>query len=282
MKSLKHIFGLLMMGAMIIAAGCNKEENGGKKENLPHPNSTYKACPILAHFGNEKLGIKEINMGGEMIFTYDIEQRLIKGPHGEEYEYQYDKLGRLITVKNKIYEDEYIYTISYDAYGFIDSIYEKKGENIINCRTFKYSNDTVLMEEEYEEEEEEKHQEILKFSDDLYVIYSADADGKWWCRFNWENGNLISWYDNTGDKNEYKYDNHIGINRLLYRYNFDAYIHYLGRSKSSFFTKNNITTDLSGYIRTYTYDDKGMVKSLTDKNKEGVIESIVHFTYIYY
>ena len=79
MKSLKHIFGLLVMTAMIIAAGCNKEENGGKKENLPHPTSTYKACPILAHFGNEKLGIKEINMNnGEIVCYFDKEQRIIK------------------------------------------------------------------------------------------------------------------------------------------------------------------------------------------------------------
>ena len=204
MKSLKHILGLLMMTAMIIAAGCNKEENGGKKENYPHPTSTYKACPILAHFGNEKLGIKEINYSGD-VFVYDKEQKLVKFILDEltdEFEYEYNTKGCLIKVK----DNDGIYNICYDAYGFIDSIYYKVDGRIseYECYTFKYSHDTVFMEYE-------GVPFIMKFSDDLYVIYSASIDGKWWCKYNWQNGNLISWYNNKGEKENYQYDNSLNI-----------------------------------------------------------------------
>ena len=285
MKSLKHIFGLLMMSAMIIAAGCNKEENGGKKENYPHPTSTYKACPILAHFSNEKLGIKEINRDG-CIYTFDKEQRLIKVGDGtevfEEYEYQYNSQGKLTTLKNKRSKTEF----KYDIYGFVDSIYNKYENGIIfSCFTFIYSKDTVLIKHEWEDEGkwvEIKY--IQKFSDDLYPIYHVED--KWWCKYNWKNGNLIDWYSSDGDKNEYQYDNSPNIYRLLLGCDVDVYFHFLmGDPKSGeMYTKNNPNNSAGGVYYIYTYDNKGMVKTMTFKSKTDNqdLSNPFHFDYIYY
>ena len=202
MKSLKHIFGLLMMTAMIIAAGCNKEENGGKKENLPHPNSTYKACPILAHFGNEKLGIKEIEF--EYKYAYDTEQRWIGEKEGDVI-YKYDVNGRLVEVK----EYNHIWNIRYDAYGFVDSIYTND-----NYWIFKYDKDKVYATH-IMYYNNEKYTEIWKYSDDLHIIYAADESDIPFMKCRWENGNMVSqeFYHKREDgsryseKREYQYDN---------------------------------------------------------------------------
>ena len=301
MKSLKHIFGLLMMGALIVVAGCNKEENGGKKENLPHPTSTYKACPILAHWKNEKLGIKEIHIKEighkyESIYVYDKEQRLIKiteGEYSSEYEYNYDLQGRLIKVKEfdyeyiisydkgrliKVKEFDYEYIISYDNYGFIDSVIYNNDENDIHCLTFIYSKDTVLMKTEYEDEGKlVEYKYIMKFSDDLYLTYTASIDDERWVKYNWQNGNLISMYDNKGRKENYQYDNSLNICRLTFR-NQDLALCLGVDDSPNFNSKNNLIEE----GEKYTYNDKGMVETISSKDENGVEKVWYSFSYIYY
>lgn len=268
MKVVKSILALLMTGAMIIAAGCNKEENGGKKENLPHPNSTYKACPILAHFGNEKLGIKEINRGG-CVYRYDEEGRLIQDKR-DSVRYEYDKQGRLISIKYGINE----YTIGYDAYSFIDSICMMRGETMVQCRTFRYSRDVVYVTDLWCELYH-KEEYVLKFSEDLYLTYKAigpnHSFGAGWWRYEWKDGNLTSWCDDGGGKKEYRYDYSPAIDRLTEGWAWGLSGNYLAMSKNNRMEEN---------IK-YTYNNKGLVETITRPRTNGE-EWMTPVSYTYY
>ena len=170
----------------------------------------------------------------------------------------------MVSLKDDDIDGETNYIISYDAYGFVDSI-------IFNYTTwtFKYSYDTVFIEEFMDIDEGENGKYICKFSDDLYLTYLENVDDGSWEKYIWKNGNMVSNYNNKGEKWDYQYDNSPNINRLIYSY----FVYVIG-------SYNNNNTLIHG--NTYTYNEKGLLETISSKDENGVEEVRRTYNYIYY
>ena len=170
----------------------------------------------------------------------------------------------------EIKEYETMNAIHYDVYGFVDSIYRKRGGEMLFCRTFKYSNDTVF---ETMENNEGIKKYVVKFSDDLYPILQVTKDGLNWRKWSWKDGNMISyiWHDSYGNGEEkYQYDNSYNISKLIA--GIWVSLEDYSISKNNIFD-NNIS---------YTYNERGLVETITRKDDKGNIIDIDYVSYIYY